>query len=69
MELTNYTDKGSSQLSHLLKHLVYKQTNALQLFKEELDNLSKQRHEVELRKLQILEKLRFEEETYGEFHT
>ncbi|KAI9118503.1 hypothetical protein K1719_010835 [Acacia pycnantha] len=58
MELTNYTDKGSSQLSHLLKHLEYSS-----------DNLSKQRHEVELRKLQIPEELRFEEETYGEFHT
>ncbi|KAK4274513.1 hypothetical protein QN277_017721 [Acacia crassicarpa] len=66
MELTNYTDKGSSQLSHLMKHLEYKQANALQLLREELDNLSKQRHEVELRKLQILEELRFEEETYGD---
>ncbi|KAI9110690.1 hypothetical protein K1719_018128 [Acacia pycnantha] len=68
MELTNYTDKDSSQLSHLLKHLEYKQANALQLLREEFDNLSKQRREVELRKLQILEELRFEEETYGEFH-
>ncbi|KAI9118593.1 hypothetical protein K1719_010925 [Acacia pycnantha] len=57
MELTNYTDKGSSQLSHLLKPLEYKQANALQLPREELDNLNKQRHEVELRKLQILEEL------------
>ncbi|KAI9125653.1 hypothetical protein K1719_003071 [Acacia pycnantha] len=41
MELTNYIDKGSSQLLHLLKHLEYKQANALQLLREELDNLSK----------------------------
>ncbi|KAI9089237.1 hypothetical protein K1719_029516 [Acacia pycnantha] len=69
IEFTNYIDKGSSQLSHLLKHLEYKQANALQLLREELDNISKQRHEVELRKLQIPKELQFEEETYGEFHT
>ncbi|XP_054818195.1 histidine kinase 5-like [Prosopis cineraria] len=66
MELTNYTDKGSSQLSYLMKHLEYKQANAVRLLREEFDNLSKQRREVELRKLEILEEHRFEEEAYGD---
>lgn len=66
MELTNYTDRGTSQLSNLMKHLEFKQANVVRLLREELDNLSKQRHEVELRKLQILEELRFEEEIYGD---
>lgn len=65
MELTNYTDKGSSQLAYLMKHWEYKQANAVRLLREELDNLSKQRQEVELRKLEILEDSRFEEENYG----
>ncbi|KAF7830390.1 histidine kinase 5 [Senna tora] len=65
MELTNYTDKGSSQLTYLMKHWEYKQANAVRLLREELDNLSKQRQEVELRKLKILEEHRFEEERYG----
>lgn len=66
MELTNYTDKGSSQLSYLMKHWEYKQANAVRLLREELDNLSKQRREVELRKLEIIEDHRFEEEPYGD---
>ncbi|KAK7321555.1 hypothetical protein VNO77_32319 [Canavalia gladiata] len=65
MELTNYTDKGSSQLAYLMKHWEYKQANAVRLLREELDNLSKQRKEVELRKLEILKDNRFEEENYG----
>ncbi|KAG4953802.1 hypothetical protein JHK87_039396 [Glycine soja] len=65
MELTNYTDKGSSQLAYLMKHWEYKQANAVRLLREELDNLSKQRKEVELRKLEILKDTRFEEENYG----
>ncbi|XP_019458871.1 PREDICTED: histidine kinase 5 isoform X1 [Lupinus angustifolius] len=65
MELTNYTDKGSSQLAYLMKHWEYKQANAVRLLREELDNLNKQRQEVELRKLEILEYDRFEEENYG----
>lgn len=65
MELTNYTDKGSSQLTYLMKHWEYKQANAVRLLREELESLSKQRQEVELRKLKILEEHRFEEETYG----
>lgn len=66
MELTNYTDKGSSQLAYLMKHWEYKQANAVRLLREELDNLSKQRKEVELRKLEILkDSNRFEEESYG----
>ncbi|KAI4337217.1 hypothetical protein L6164_015662 [Bauhinia variegata] len=65
MELTNYTNTGSSQLASLMKHWEYKQANAVRLLREELDNLSKQRREVELRKLEILEEHRFEEERYG----
>lgn len=66
LELTNYTDKGSSQLAYLMQHWEYKQANAVRLLREELDNLSKQRKEVELRKLEILkDNNRFEEENYG----
>ncbi|KAK8991754.1 hypothetical protein V6N11_062750 [Hibiscus sabdariffa] len=65
LELTNYTDKGSSQLAFLVKHWEYKQANAVRLLREELDNLSRQRQESELKKLEILEQHRFEEERYG----
>ncbi|KAJ8758634.1 hypothetical protein K2173_000355 [Erythroxylum novogranatense] len=65
IELTNYTDKGSSQLAYLVKNWEYKQANAVRLLKEELDNLSKQKEEVELKKLEILENFRFEEERHG----
>lgn len=65
LELTNYTDKGSSQLAYLVKHWEYKQANAVRLLREELDILSKQRDEAELRKLEILEEHQFEEERYG----
>ncbi|MCI13707.1 histidine kinase 5-like, partial [Trifolium medium] len=66
MELTNYTDKGSSQLAYLMQHWEYKQANAVRLLREELDNLSKQRKEVELRKLEIIkDNNRFEEESYA----
>ncbi|KAJ6697693.1 HISTIDINE KINASE CYTOKININ RECEPTOR [Salix purpurea] len=65
VELTNYTDRGSSQLAHLVQHWEYKQANAVRLLREELDILSKQREEVELKKLEILEDFRFEEERYG----
>ncbi|CAL5434838.1 unnamed protein product [Camellia sinensis] len=41
-ELSNYSEKGSSQLAHLVKNWEYKQANADQLLREELDNLSKQ---------------------------
>ncbi|KAK7352616.1 hypothetical protein VNO80_18040 [Phaseolus coccineus] len=64
MELTNFTEKGSSQLAYLMKHWEYKQANVVRLLREELDNLSKQRQDVELRKLEILEEHRFEEERY-----
>ncbi|KAJ0031590.1 hypothetical protein Pint_12586 [Pistacia integerrima] len=64
LELTNYTDKGSSQLAYLVKHWEYKQENAVRLLREELANLSRQRQEVELKKLEILEEHRFEEQ-YG----
>nr|XP_027190042.1 histidine kinase 5-like isoform X2 [Cicer arietinum] len=65
IELTNFTEKGSSQLAYLMKHWEYKQANVARLLREELDNLSKQRQDVELRKLEILEEHRFEEERYG----
>ncbi|XP_028807076.1 histidine kinase 5-like isoform X2 [Neltuma alba] len=66
MELTNYTDRGSSQLTYFMKYLEYRQANAVRLLREELDNLSKQRQEVELRKLKILEEHRFEDIRYGD---
>lgn len=65
LELTNYTDKGSSQLAYLVKHWEYKQANAVRLLREELDNLSRQRQEAELKQLEILEEHRFEEDRYG----
>lgn len=65
LELTNYTDKGSSQMAYLVKHWEYRQSNAVRLLREELDNLSRQRQESELKKLEILEEHRFEEEGYG----
>ncbi|XP_022754433.1 histidine kinase 5-like [Durio zibethinus] len=66
LELTNYSEKGSSQLAYLVKHWEFKQANAVRLLREELDNLSRQRQESELKKLEILEEHRFEEERYGE---
>ena len=66
LELTNYTDKGSSQLAYLVKHWEYKQANAVRLLREELDNLSRQRQESELKKLKILEEHRFEERYGGD---
>ncbi|TYJ32878.1 hypothetical protein E1A91_A05G066100v1 [Gossypium mustelinum] len=66
IELTNYTDKGSSQLAYLVKHWEYKQANAVRLLREELDNLSRQREESELKKLEILEEHRFEERYGGD---
>ncbi|XP_023535220.1 histidine kinase 5-like [Cucurbita pepo subsp. pepo] len=65
IELTNYTEKGSSQLQYLAKQWEYKQANAVRLLREELDILSKQRKEVELKKLKILEEHLFEEERYA----
>ncbi|KAJ9184133.1 hypothetical protein P3X46_007904 [Hevea brasiliensis] len=65
IELTSYTDKGSSQLAYLVKQWEYQQVTAVRLLREELDILSQQRQEVELKKLEILEKFRFEEEGYG----
>lgn len=65
LELTNFTDTGSSQLANLVKHWEYKQANVVRLLREELDILSKQKQEVELKKLEILEEHRFESESYG----
>ncbi|XP_021762110.1 histidine kinase 5-like [Chenopodium quinoa] len=59
------TDKGGSQLANLMKQWEYKQQNAARLLREELDRLSKQREEVELKRLEILEEHRFEEERVG----
>ncbi|KNA08312.1 hypothetical protein SOVF_163730, partial [Spinacia oleracea] len=64
-DMTDHSDKGSSQLAFLVKHWEYKQENAARLLKEELDRLSKQREEVELKRLEILEEHRFEEERVG----
>jgi hypothetical protein len=60
VELTNCTNQGSFQLANLMKNWEHKQANAVRLLREELDNLTKQREEVDLRKLEIL---RFEEES------
>ncbi|RWW38217.1 hypothetical protein BHE74_00056565, partial [Ensete ventricosum] len=65
LELTNYSEKGSSQLSYLVKHWQYKHVNTARLINEELDILNKQRQEVELKKQEILEEHRFEEERYA----
>ncbi|KAG8375361.1 hypothetical protein BUALT_Bualt10G0092100 [Buddleja alternifolia] len=65
MELTNYSDKGNWQLANLVKNWEYKQENAVRLLREELDNLSKQQQQVELKKLEILEEHRFERDGYG----
>lgn len=63
-QLTNFTDKGSAQLAHLVKRWEYKQANVVRLLKEEIDNLSRQKHESELKELEILEEHRFEEKPY-----
>ncbi|CAI0438649.1 unnamed protein product [Linum tenue] len=60
--LTSYTDRGSHQMSHLMRHWEHQQANAVRLLREELDILSRQREEVELKKLEILEHFQFEED-------
>lgn len=65
MELANYSEKGNWQLDNLAKNWEYKQANAVRLLREELDSLSKQQREVELKKLEILEEHRFERDGYG----
>ncbi|KAH6760759.1 histidine kinase 5 [Perilla frutescens var. hirtella] len=65
IELKNYTDKGSWQLDNLVKNWEYKQANVARLLREELDSLSKQQQEVELKKMEILEEHRFERDGYG----
>ncbi|KAK2398882.1 ethylene receptor [Trifolium repens] len=62
VELTNCTNQGSFQLANLMKNWEHKQANAVRLLREELDSLTKQREEVDLRKLEIL---RFKEESYN----
>ncbi|KAI3689915.1 hypothetical protein L2E82_47885 [Cichorium intybus] len=61
LELTSYSEKGSSQLAYLVKNWEYKQENVVRLLREELKNLTKQQHEVQLKKLEIFEQHRFEE--------
>jgi len=66
VELTDYTDIGSSQLATLTKHWEYKKANAVRLLREELDNLGKQREEVELKKCKILkDNNQSEQESFG----
>ncbi|KAJ9549483.1 hypothetical protein OSB04_022026 [Centaurea solstitialis] len=67
VELASNSEKGSSQLAYLVKNWENKQENAVRLLREELDNLGKQQHEVELKKLETLdlEQHRFEEEGDG----
>ncbi|KAH7846687.1 hypothetical protein Vadar_016986 [Vaccinium darrowii] len=65
VEITNYSEKGSSQLAYLVKNWEYKQAYAVRLLREELDTLSKQKQESELKQLEIIEEHRFEEESYG----
>jgi signal transduction histidine kinase len=65
-ELSNYSEKGSSQLAYLVKNWEHKQANAVRLLREELDSLSKQQQAVELKKLEILEEHRFEEQFIGD---
>ncbi|CAI9277619.1 unnamed protein product [Lactuca saligna] len=60
VELTSYSEKGSSQLAYLVKNWEYKQENAVRLLREELENLRKQQHEVKLKNLDIFEQHRFE---------
>lgn len=65
VELTNYSEKGSSQLAYLVKQWEYKQANVVRLLNEEIDNLSRQRKEAELKQLEILEAFQFEEEKHA----
>ncbi|XP_076936400.1 histidine kinase 5-like [Bidens hawaiensis] len=65
VELTNYSEKGSSQLSYLVKNWEWKQENAVRLLREELETLRKQQHGFELKKLEILEERKFENDNYG----
>lgn len=50
VDLTTYSEKGSSQLTYLVKNWEYRQANAARLLREELDTLSKQQQEAELKK-------------------
>ncbi|KAG0452109.1 hypothetical protein HPP92_025863 [Vanilla planifolia] len=65
LELTSYSEKGSSQLAYLVKSWEYKQANAARLLNEELNILSIQRQEAELKKLEIIEAHRFEQEQHA----
>ncbi|KAL8130662.1 hypothetical protein V2J09_019817 [Rumex salicifolius] len=64
LELNDLSEKCGSQFAYLVKNWEDMQANVVRLLKEELDILSKQRLEAELKKLEILEEHRFEEEGY-----
>lgn len=53
-ELTNYSDIGSHQQMSLVKQYKFRRAHATRLFNEELNSLSKDRQEIEQRKLEIL---------------
>lgn len=61
-ELTDLTEKGSSQMGCLMKQWEARQANAFRLLNEELDILKKQKQEAELKELEILEEHMFEGE-------
>ncbi|KAL9233953.1 hypothetical protein vseg_008884 [Gypsophila vaccaria] len=61
-EMTSHSEKGSSQYSYLVKNWEHKQANAVRLLREELNCLSQQREEAELKRLAILEQYRFDNE-------
>ena len=63
MEIAS-SNKGASQMQYFVKHWGYKRDNAAWLLKEELGLLSQQRKEIELKKQQILEEQRFQDENY-----
>lgn len=59
-ELTDLTEKGSSQMGCLMKQWEARQANAFRLLNEELDILKKQKQEAERKELEILEEHMFE---------
>ncbi|KAK1370010.1 Sortase system response regulator [Heracleum sosnowskyi] len=66
VELTTYSEKGSSQLRKHIKEWEYKQANAVRLLREELDFLSKQQKKAKLEKLEMIKEHRCEELLHGD---
>ncbi|KAJ3679212.1 hypothetical protein LUZ60_017223 [Juncus effusus] len=60
-QLTDYSDKGSHQLTSLVKQYKFRKENAVRLLHEEINSLSKQRLEIEQKELEILREHRFVE--------